>query len=756
MNGGTTGLETIRIKDGGGASNSLTLTNVAASTKLEMNNDGGQVAVTYTGTTGETTVSLKAEGVKDTATFQVGNGVENLAITTATADSTFKTVNDAGTDLVKITVAGDKALTITDALEAEVKTFDASTASGNINVSTANTADAVSFKFGSGNDKLQVLVGGLTAADVIEMGEGEDTLAIKMDNNDNFATDISSKTKGVEVLEVNTTAGGDSVTLNVGATKLGVTKVVLDGAAAGDAFTVSNVANNTTLTMKSNHATTGVTLETNTAADTIALVLDGVTTSGTTTLTGIETVNVTSQKDSAGNTNSLNSVSATSATALNLAGSAALVGGTITLAANAAVNASAYTGDLTGTTFGAALKSYSGGSGKDEITLAAGNLTTGNTFAGGTGTDKLSVTASTNQNGGVLAVTGFETIAITTAAGANQSFTGDFRNVTDLTTLELAATTAASDDVVISRIDGNATVKATTGFDNLSITLNTGTTHKLETNGNIATLTLDAGATDLNIKANGNTTFTTISATGLTTITASGASTLNLGTLPTTVTKIDGSAMTGALTADLTTTSAGTLLGGSAGDTLTDGAGNDNINGNAGADVISLAGGGNDIVWIDSTAESRGASFAAANTSTVNMDVVTSFTGNGASAGDQFRLSTTSDAYGTNLTFTTSTTANINAVSIGGGTADYADLSAVITAINTAIGAGTASTSSIAQVYVVTVDQANTGTFKFTGNAVDGVLMFVNNGTAAISADDMVIDITGVSGSLHASDFIFA
>ena len=86
---------------------------------------------------------------------------------------------------------------------------------------------------------------------------------------------------------------------------------------------------------------------------------------------------------------------------------------------------------MTGTTF-TALKSYTGGTGKDEITTAAGGLKQGVTYAGGAGTDKLTSTATAAQDAGILAATGFETIVLCTATGGTDALTADFRNVTNL------------------------------------------------------------------------------------------------------------------------------------------------------------------------------------------------------------------------------------------------------------------------------------------------------------------------------------
>jgi hypothetical protein len=248
------------------------------------------------------------------------------------------------------------------------------------------------------------------------------------------------------------------------------------------------------------------------------------------------------------------------------------------------------------------VKSYVGGTGKDEITLVAGDLKQGNSFDGGAGTDKLTVTATAAQDLGILALKGFETVALASDATAADAVVADFRNVTDLTTLKLT-TGNAPDTFTLNRLSADTTVSFGSATGNVTTTINTGTSQKVAFTGNfaVAALTLDSGTTSLTVTSDdGNATaneaggsFTGgFSGTSLTTVTVLGNDKVSLGTLSSTVTKVDASAAKGALTVTASATAttvvgsqvADTITGGAAADTITGGKGNDILDGAAGAD----------------------------------------------------------------------------------------------------------------------------------------------------------------------------
>ncbi|MEM2592695.1 MAG: hypothetical protein QXI60_08930, partial [Thermofilaceae archaeon] len=528
----------------------------------------------------------------------------------------------------KLLITGDKDLTIgTEFQNSHAVTVDASGFTGKLTLTTDNnptgsaTAPGLVIKSGSGDDTIDIsasdegdytsvdagagddtVVVGIDqiyndTTDTLVGGDGTDTLRVDFANSGNsFQKDLSGTITGFEVLEVTSDSQTSNThTVAMGTSKLGISQFVVNGH-SGDTFDFTGLAANSTITVKSNQEGVSAAIGTDTDADVINFVLDG-TTIKFLTATNYETVNITSQKDTSGNTNELNTVSMTAAKTVNLTGSGNLVGGTITLAAGAVFNASTYTGDLTGVTFGSSLKSYTGGSGKDVITLCKGDLKQGNTFAGGDGTDKLTVTTSPDQKMGIIGLTGFETVEME----INGAVVGDFRNVTGLNTLKVK-TTADGDDLTLYRLSADTTVSFGKNIGEVVITINSGTSQKVafHAQANVTSLTLDLGTETLTVTSdNGDLnedeemgSFGSISGTSLTRIIVEGKDRTNLGQLSTTVTTVDASAAKGALTVTASTT-ATTIIGSQAGDSITGSEAGDSITGGAGDDVIR-GGKGND------------------------------------------------------------------------------------------------------------------------------------------------------------------
>lgn len=585
-----------------------------------------------------------------------GAAVETLTVNATGAKTTLAALNTAAATTT-IAVTGTQDLTVTAALDVEVTKVDASTFTGKLNVTGGAVTDdgtsAVDLTLigGAGNDTLSIVGVGVGVETSVNGGAGDDTIKVSAAQIAADAGDVLNGGAGTDTLSVNflddatgagllatdlsaSVTGFESITLTSDATatrthtwaegtvKSGVTSFTVSSADATDTFALTGLKAASTVKISTNEAAVSATIGTDTTADVLSVVLDG-TTTGTLTATNYETVNVASNKDSSDNTNALTTVTASSAKTVNLTGSGALVGGTITLASAATFNAAGYSGNLTAAVFGDTVKSYVGGSGKDEISLVAGDLKQGNTFAGGAGTDKLTVTATAAQDMGILGLTGFETVNLTTN-GANVA---DFRNVTDLATLNVSAT-AGTDDLTLNRLASTTQVTFQTAIDQVVTTINTGTTQKVGFDANVAvaSLTLDSGTTTLTVNSDdGDATanenmgsFTAISGTSLATINVTGADKLGLGTLSSTVTKVDASAATGALTVTASGT-ATSIIGSQAGDSITGGAGADTIEGGKGNDTISGGAGHDTIVF--------GASGAANGT-----DVLTVTFGAGASS----------------------------------------------------------------------------------------------------------------------------
>ncbi|MEM2592688.1 MAG: DUF4214 domain-containing protein, partial [Thermofilaceae archaeon] len=575
------------------------------------------------------TLDLSGGGAK-VATVNVG--------TTGSASSVSKLKMGATTN--KLLITGDKDLTIgTDFQNSGAVTVDASGFTGKLTLTTDNnapgsaTAPGLVIKSGSGDDTIDIRAsdeGDYTSVDagagddtvVVRIdqiyndttetlvgGDGTDTLRVDFANSDKgFNKDLSGTITGFEVLEVTSNGTQDRMhTVAMGMSKLGISQFVVNGD-KGDTFAFTGLAANSTITVKSDQKGVSAEIGTDTDADVINFVLDG-TTIGTLTATNYETVNITSQKDTSGKTNELTTVSMTAAKTVNLTGSGNLVGGTITLAKGAVFNASTYTGDLTDVKFDSSLKSYTGGSGKDEITLCDGDLKQGNTFAGGDGTDKLTVTTSSNQEMGIIGLTGFETVKMKISGAV----VGDFRNVTGLNTL-MVTTTAADDDLTLYRLSADTTVSFGTDIDQVVITINSGTSQKVafHDKAKVNSLTLDLGTETLTVTSdNGDLnedeemgSFSSISGSSLARIIVEGKDRTNLGTLSTTVTTVDASAAKGALTVKASSTGT-TIIGSQAGDSITGGAGNDVIRGGKGNDTLD-GGGASDTYVFEATGDANG------------------------------------------------------------------------------------------------------------------------------------------------------
>lgn len=262
------------------------------------------------------------------------------------------------------------------------------------------------------------------------------------------------------------------------------------------------------------------------------------------------------------------------------------------------------------------------GAGDDIVTLASGTTALAAVIDGGTGSDTLAMVvadANTVTSAGTSdfenKISGFEKLSLTaTAANAavdlslfddinyvisagTAAFTLALSNMANNGTLELTGATNATGDITVTMANasGNTdTFNIVTKVDASDITFA----------GDVVV----AGVETININAidlspvNTTTGVATIEEASLI-LTANLAKTVNVKgnsdvdltlTGSTLVTLIDGSSMTGALTATTAvSSSAATIKGGSGADDLTADTTNDKLYGNAGADTITVANGAN-------------------------------------------------------------------------------------------------------------------------------------------------------------------
>jgi len=191
--------------------------------------------------------------------------------------------------------------------------------------------------------------------------------------------------------------------------------------------------------------------------------------------------------------------------------------------------------------------------------------------------------------------------------------------------------------------------------------------------------------------------------------------------------------------ADRITGTASNFIGGGAGvDQAFGGAGRDLFDSRGGADVF-WGGGGNDLFRLENIQNTRSAEFSGAATRYSGMiDHFADFNGAGALEGDQFAIDMPAGAFGSqNLAFSGATVVNVTAVTVASASS--------FTALAAAITGAQASTAAVAQVFDVTVSSGS----------LAGRVMVINDDVAGIQTSDAFVNITGIAGNLHASDFVF-
>ncbi|KQP10200.1 hypothetical protein ASF28_03325 [Methylobacterium sp. Leaf99] len=397
------------------------------------------------------------------------------------------------------------------------------------------------------------------------------------------------------------------------------------------------------------------------------------------------------------------------------------------------VNASAATGavNFNATGITAAAFAFTGGAGNDTLTLgddAFATLTAGTQLNGGAGIDKIGIfdTVLTGTEAARLnAVTGFETL------GLNANITLDASTVSNFKafSIDTAATTSTisqlqtGSSVGFTASTASLTLSPAIGTNSVDVSLAGGVTVGALVTTGIGTINVASNGTTANVLSLTNSDNSSVNITGADALTVNLAAGTASGSL------VNGAAATGILTINGSGQN-DVIRGGTAADILTAGAGADTITGNAGNDVFAFT----------TRADTKGAGFAGTNTTTANIDKITDFAGNGTAAGDSIQLSGTAGAFGTGLTFTAATVANVTAVTVATA-ADFDTLTAAVQGAS----AGVVSNATTAQIYDVTV----------TAGALAGRYAIVNDATNTIQATDTIIAITGVTGALNNQDFTF-
>lgn len=610
---------------GAADASAITINGATAGADLELSGDVETITVNVGAATsladlvldaGTTTLVVNADANLTVATTLTGTGVTSLTVTGAGNLTITPDLADATATVNASAATGNINVDAGDVAEAAVGTTDFTFTGGagndTLDLSSLNVAREVQIDMGAGND-LVILDGAFiaTTADAANGGDGDDTLRYTASTT--LDADFSTQVSGFETLEVSGAATITMATLSEFAPNNfksivadaaadddgGLVVVSLDGLVTGATVTLDAAAGAATrdgdATENNDGVELNVSLATDGTADSITInVAESYEEIGDDAEDDFETVNL----NFTGTANGvIDTVDFGAAKALNITSTTGkdLTLGAVTTATTAVVDATASSDDLT-IVFGNAIKSFAGSSETNTITLAAGDLASTSTFAGGAATDDvLNATLTQDQNTGILNVSAFENLRITTEAGNNDAAVIDVRNLSDVATIRITAGDAA-DTATINRINDGVTLQFGSAMGAITTSTQTGTTQTIQALGNftMAGVTLDAATTTLNVIASdGDTTgdeagidLDGLTGVALTSVVITGIDDADLGTVAATVTSIDGSAMTGALTVTAGGAN-GTIKGGTDADSLTGGAGRDVITGGDGIDTIS-------------------------------------------------------------------------------------------------------------------------------------------------------------------------
>jgi len=563
----------------------------------------------------------------------------------------------------------------------------------------------------------------------------------------------SSLPSGVTRLTVDqATTAGDTLTTTA-TSGLTLDLATLSGADVGGAVTWAANATDTTHTLELSgyNGATGATARAFTitgAANTTLNINTDTAANAITTLTGpatTTTLNIAAATD----LNVSTSLVAGAVTKANISGAGKVTIAGSDFAATVTVDGSTNKGGVlyTAETGGSTL-TFKGGSGNDKVTFAAATLTTADVLTGGDGTDTLAINDTALTTSGNLtavnAQTGFETLGLnTTGASLDMSLlTNGIKNVA-IGAGNISATVSNSLATSTYTIDNSASNTGTVSIGNkvgelsTAITLDYGTATTAQT---VAAVTLN-GASTVGLVSTGT---GTGGSNTITTLTNMDNSVINVtGSKDLTITNAIAGTGTGSKVDATSFTGKFTVTGSGQADIIIGGTNNDTINAGAGKDTVT-AGTGDDTVTVNTAAQQdsistgtgadkasfSGTSATMFTTSGTTTDIVkiTDFT----AGTDKIALIDTAGAF-TGTTLTTQTIASA------------ADLAAVWSGI-TAVG--------------VSTDNGNLNAVLVTvsAGAAAGSYLYVNDtaGAAVLATADMLINLTGISGTFAATDIVYA
>ena len=532
-------------------------------------------AAVNTGTTADPVwkVVFTGSGAADNLTALTSNGLAGLAAGPAADNATF---------VAALTQDGNNATA--------AKTGVMGVVGGAVGISDIGTTDAVA----------AVTLSGFGVATVVS--DALSTLGLS--NSVGPVTVTNAVTKA---LALNVSGYGSSTTaaaLDVGSTYTSLT--VDTGAVAGSDVTLSG-AGLTSLTVSGSKA----------------LDLNG------TALAALETVKVSGA-------GGLKATGLTAATTTSFDMSASSGANTVTVNATVATYAGGTGVDSVTLSAAAPTKSVNLGDGNDTLTLAAGTTSSTAALAGGDGTDTLVIAAANAATASADAsfeakISGFERLSF---GGVAATAVIDLANLDEISNVTVGAVSAllSIDNMAIG---GTVVLTGENSFDGTDIDVDfvdaTGLADNLNVTVQVSTANLGFGTVDISgiesLALTATDTATTaaddvintatiaIADTALKSVTISGNANVVLS-VGAAVTTIDGSAMTGKLTATSNTV-ATAITGGSGADTLTASVTGSTIVGGAGSDtligsanLVTLTGGAGSDTFDISTVRSNANSYA--------------------------------------------------------------------------------------------------------------------------------------------------
>lgn len=751
--------------DGGAGNDTLTVSTTGTSLPTGVSVTNVETVNVSTTGTGYTLNASGFTGLKSLTTTVAGNGAATNVTAPATATSLVISgaTDTAAAGLADVTVIGGGGnLSVTASTAA---------AANGINVGQTAVANAYSSISTTGGDIVQIRDRSGTAA---ATGSTLKTVTITNAGGNQTITANGLTTLNLSGLVGATTVGDTTITAAAGtrALTLNLNGIDVDGdgvVTTGTLTTTDATATSVAITNSGSAtydaagdfaAATAVTVDAS-AALTLDVLTAGVAT--TVGISGTAPITITTDTfDAAVVITSTNSAGVTLSQALTtgqqFVGTSSSGNDVIEIGATTkAITTGAGNDSIISTGTVGTGGSVDAGDGIDNITLtsaqaeAADNSSTFNAkfknFETLTISDALSATADIDLAGinavskVVLAAGGDATTAILRSFVDNGTLELD-ANATGVTALVNGALFSASNiiNVQLSKTGGALTAGTitTTGVETVNIAVADVLEAGSDTAAVVHTIILvDPQATTLKVTGNNGLTLTNTGNTAVTSFDASGV--VANGALDTA-----GNLAVTFTSANTTSTATVKIIGGAGNDVLTGvgaldsisgGAGADTITGGAGADTLT-GGAGADVFRYNTIATTTGAAG-------VNVDRITDFVAGtdkiNFARGALALTGVTTDGTGDAVATMAAVVADATTV------ASISDVYSALAAYNTLTASAALGTATVAQVYT------------FANGAAAGTYLVVNDTSAGFqAATDVVINITGLSGTLSAADFTFA